>query len=241
MKNQPSLYTLACDRNNHPGIATGAPPAGLLTPSETTVYHNLKTKKRRYDWLNGRYTAKQLIQQAFQEEKGLHLPRTSFEILPKENGAPHVSWLNANGRHPITLSISHAGNTAFCALCLQPSIHLGCDIEQIVPRSTLFVSDYFTPTEQTLVSQTSPDQQFTIINAIWSGKEAALKALELGLRVDTRAVTCLPKYDDYQPWQSLTITLDPNRLPAPTPTLAGLWRVQGTFVFTLVWVSPILG
>jgi 4'-phosphopantetheinyl transferase len=116
---------------------------------------------------------------------------------------------------------------------LEANTPLGCDVEQIAPRSDSFIADYFTTAEQALIEQAPIGQRDALVNAIWSGKEAALKALELGLRVDTRAVTCLPEYGRAQGWRPLSITFDPARLPAPAPPLIGRWRIQGRYVVSI--------
>ncbi|MCZ7667962.1 MAG: 4'-phosphopantetheinyl transferase superfamily protein [Chloroflexi bacterium] len=64
-------------------------------------------------------------------------------------------------------------------------------MERIASRSPEFVTDYFTKEEQVLVDRASADMRDVAVTAVWSAKEAALKALHLGLTVDTRAVTCL--------------------------------------------------
>jgi 4'-phosphopantetheinyl transferase len=227
------LYTLINDFNDVPELTGDVLSGGLLTAEETTIFQSLKTEKRRRDWLNGRYTAKRLIQQVFRAEKNRQLDDTDFAILRKETGAPALSWLNGNGRYPLTLSISHAGDLAFCAVSLEANTPLGCDVEQIAPRSDSFIADYFTSEEQTLIEQAPASQRDALVNAVWSGKEAALKALELGLRVDTRAVTCLPEPGRAQGWRPLTITFDPTRLPTPAPPLSGQWRLQGGYVITI--------
>jgi 4'-phosphopantetheinyl transferase len=106
---------------------------------------------------------------------------------------------------PVSLSISHAADRAFCALVEQrlgtapplrdvPSV--GADIESVEPRSRRFVDDFFTVDEIELVSR-APEESFDLLaTAVWSAKEAVLKALRLGLTVDTRRVSCLPGWPD---------------------------------------------
>src|SRR5688572_10333071 len=91
-------YQVSSERTNE------RPPDGLLTAEETAVFYNLKTEKRRRDWLNGRYAAKRLLQRVFQKESGLNPAYSEFAVLRKENGAPAVCWRNKDGRPPVTLS-----------------------------------------------------------------------------------------------------------------------------------------
>jgi 4'-phosphopantetheinyl transferase len=67
---------------------------------------------------------------------------------------------------------------------------VGADIEHIEPRPWRFVEDYFTADEIDQVRAAPAGLQDTLVTAIWSGKEAVLKALRVGLTVDTRAVSC---------------------------------------------------
>ena len=66
---------------------------------------------------------------------------------------------------------------------------LGCDLEIVEPRSDAFVADYFTAEEQEVVRQACPADRFALIALIWSAKESALKALQSGLRIDTRSLS----------------------------------------------------
>jgi phosphopantetheinyl transferase len=104
-------------------------------------------------------------------------------------------------------------------------IPLGCDLELIEARSDSFIADYFTEYEQTIIAQGRGDQRDQLVTTLWSAKESALKALQVGLRVDTRSVQirlsphdtkraeqrnenesdclsslCLPK--EWHPWQA---------------------------------------
>ncbi len=88
----------------------------------------------------------------------------------------------------MSLSISHCDDHAFCALSDRQSVRVGADIERIEPRARQFAEDYFTAAELEHVRAAPPDDRDTIVTLIWSAKEAALKALHLGLTVDTRSV-----------------------------------------------------
>jgi 4'-phosphopantetheinyl transferase len=227
------MYTIVCPRNVDPDLAMGRPPAGLLTREEAALFAGLKTEKRRRDWLTGRYAAKHLVCHALQAETGNRFSFADFAVLPKESGAPELVWRFENRSRPVTLSISHSGELAFCALSLEPAAWLGCDVEQVAPRSPAFVNDYFTPAEQALLHRTPPGRQPVLANAIWSAKEAVLKVLAVGLTVDTRAVICLPEDKPGPDYQPFSVALDGNRIAWPEPELAGRWRVDGAYVFTL--------
>uniref|UniRef100_UPI0035B03BCF 4'-phosphopantetheinyl transferase family protein n=1 Tax=Promineifilum sp. TaxID=2664178 RepID=UPI0035B03BCF len=94
------------------------------------------------------------------------------------------------------------------------------------------IEDYFTAAERELVAQAF-SLHHVYANAIWSGKEAALKAIRRGLAEDTRIVTCLPQRTDAPEtdWQPLTIQWE--RPERALPPLAGWWRSTGVSVMTL--------
>jgi 4'-phosphopantetheinyl transferase len=132
------------------------------------------------------------------------------------------------------LSISHSHGHAFCAFLKDENVVLGADIELIEPRKPVFVADYFTDVERERVAAVSAECQPTLVTAIWSAKEAALKALHKGLSVDTRSVSCLiePIETVSAEWQPFDIDIDRSRLPE-APDLTGIWCVFGRFVLTI--------
>jgi 4'-phosphopantetheinyl transferase len=155
-----------------------------LRPAELAQLDRLRFLKRRADWRLGRWTAKCALAMYLNAPLNAQTLAT-IEISPAPDGAPEVSI--ANQPNALTLSLSHRGGVALCAVSTSGS-KLGCDLELIEPRSEAFVADYFTVEEQTLVTQASRDDRFRVVALLWSAKESALKALRMGLRVDTRSV-----------------------------------------------------
>ncbi|MCO5189201.1 MAG: 4'-phosphopantetheinyl transferase superfamily protein [Anaerolineae bacterium] len=185
-----------------------------------------KIEKRQRDWLLGRWTAKQVIASVV-GPIALH----EIEIANRATGEPFVKCI---GESAGQLSISHSHGHAFCAFLPDANAVLGADIELIETRQPVFVADYFTIEEQKRVAAASAAMQSTLVTAIWSAKEAALKALHKGLSVDTRSVSCLIAVNasDSAEWQSFTIEIDPKRLP-DSPNLTGSWCVSNQFVLTV--------
>jgi 4'-phosphopantetheinyl transferase len=68
------------------------------------------------------------------------------------------------------------------------------------------------------------------MTAIWSAKESALKALRLGLNVDTRRVECHIAPSGSGAWAAITLSCDPI---LEAPPLRGWWRVSEGYVLTL--------
>jgi len=217
----------------HPDLARGVPPVGLLSAVETAVFAKLKSEKRRRDWLLGRWTAKQLIQTVVWQEKGEEIAFVDFSVLAGADGAPEVHCQLPIDDCQLTISISHAHETAFCVVVQRSSWPLGADIEWVEPRSDNFVADYFTVTEQEMIAQVDLDKRDLLITAVWSAKEAALKAIHQGLKVDTRCVSCLPNLtmtDDG--WMPIVVQWDSRRIQN-APSLNSWWRQHKNFVLTI--------
>lgn len=205
-------------------------PAGFLSPSEQAIWEGLRSPKRQQDWLLGRWTAKRLIQKM----DGGGLPLTAIVIENDGDGVPAVTLSG------YSLSISHCDGHAFCAAAARPDIAIGADMEKIEPRLPTFAGDYFTPDE---LRQLNEVTRPVLETAIWSAKEAVLKALHLGLSVDTRAVSCLFPAGVSRPghWQPFTIHYHPQRLPPKNwPVLSGRWQIMGQYILTLAIEQNLL-
>jgi phosphopantetheinyl transferase (holo-ACP synthase) len=73
------------------GLAkANSPDEVWLTPREARMLAEIKSPRRRRDWLAGRCAAKELIRSYLLERAGLALARSHIEILNDENGAPRV-------------------------------------------------------------------------------------------------------------------------------------------------------
>jgi 4'-phosphopantetheinyl transferase len=280
------IYYLVASANDHPELKSGSHPEDLLGEVEITQLSRLKVPKRRQDWLLGRWTAKHAVQAVVYQETGWRLALKDITILYEPSGAPYVNLDRLPEALTISISISHSGDIALCAAAVQrchasyadhstegqawksilrpPGASartlLGADIERIESRPAGFIEDYFTDTERALVECADPALRTVLITAIWSGKEAALKALRLGLRVDTRSVTCRfdPEEGGGTGWQPFLIQWDSERLEPVLesledyahdkiilPRLTGWWQHQAGSILTLavdrnIYPFPVL-
>jgi 4'-phosphopantetheinyl transferase len=207
-------------------------PAGddWLSPGEAERLAGMRFPKRRADWRLGRWTAKHAA------SRYLNLPEDArslarVEIRAAPSGAPEVFL--GNEPAPVTISISHREGRAGCAIARPPAM-LGYDLEIVEPRGEAFAGDYFTAAEQELVAQASPADRWRILAVLWSGKESVLKALRVGLRLDTRLVTVYPA-DALLPaenrWRRLHARYE-------SQDFQGWWQQTGTVVRTLVAAPP---
>lgn len=218
-----------------PDLAAGIPPRQMLAAEEEARLASLSVAKRRRDWLLGRATAKALLQNWLAHHHGAAPFASSIVIETEPNGAPYAR-LTAAERLPVSLSISHCNGHAFCALISAPFgvPVVGADIEKIEPRAWAFVEDYFTPWEIDQVCRAPDAERDALITAIWSVKEAVLKAVQRGLTVDTRAVDCdLGGRAASDDWQPVSVRWD-QRLDVPDGTsITAHWRRWGAYVLTL--------
>lgn len=174
-------------------------PAGddWLSPAERDVLGGLRFPKRRGDFRLGRWAAKNAVLASLGEGAGVGGERAGQEaerpmtacarlsILAAADGAPEV-WI-AGERAPVAVSIAHSGGSGLAAAG-PPAPPFGADIETIERRTPEMIEDFFTATEQAWVRSLGEARGPWGASLVWSAKEAALKALRVGLREDTRAV-----------------------------------------------------
>jgi 4'-phosphopantetheinyl transferase len=201
-----------------------------LSAAELLCLRGLRFEKRRADWRLGRWTAKAAI------ANYLGLPRRrgslrEIEVRPEPLGAP-LLWIG-NARAPVTISLTHRNGVAVCAIAAA-GVELGCDLEIAETRSAGFVADYFTPAERAFVGQAADGERTQRIALLWSAKESALKALRIGLRMDTREVAVsISRGTGADPWS-------PLRVSCHGRNFHGWWRSAGQLVHTVV-AAPTAG
>ena len=224
------IHWLVQSATKNSDLARGIAPLGLLHPAEQTRLSMLKLTKRRCEWLLGRSTAKHLLQACIAHDLNLRLPLNAITIYNDAYGAP-VAMVDCGARvAEWIISISHSYDNAFCAASCA-SIGLGADIEHVEPHGPLFVEDYFTRDEIERVRSAPLEMRDTFITAIWSAKEAALKALHLGLTIDTQRITCAidPTYYPDHGWIEFEIACTRGY----TEMLQGWWRMWNGYVLAL--------
>ncbi|HSK79346.1 MAG TPA: 4'-phosphopantetheinyl transferase superfamily protein [Thermoanaerobaculia bacterium] len=203
-------------------VKTGEEPAddAWLAPAERDHLETLRIPHRREDWRLGRWAAKKALAAA------LDLPADSLarlEIRPAEDGAPEP-FLDGNPV-PWDLSLTHRDGHAAAAVA-PAGTALGCDLECVEPRSGLFVQDYFTEAERAVIET----DRLLLANLLWSAKESVLKALRVGLRMDTRDVEVTLSNDEaVGGWRTFAV-----RHRASGRRFEGWWRREGGMVATVV-------
>lgn len=233
------LYWLLQSETAHPALPLGKAPEGLLAPQEQAQLDQYTSQERRRDWLLGRWTAKRLLQQVLEHRLGIEAPLYAITILNTPNGAPYPElYLPLTGQR-FNLSISHKAGYALCAAVEGRHTPIGVDLEWIEPRDEVFVQDFFGDAEKALLTARAPRLRNLHITALWSAKEAALKATSvgLGLKMEPDVVCCLvePVAAEPQNWIPFEIVWKRQVHDGVTlPQLTGWWQTIGRFVLTVV-------
>ena len=206
-------------------------PPDCLSADEMARYHQLRFPKRRAEWLAGRWAAKSLLCEVVPALAGL--PATSVTVANEAEGAPYVQ---VSGQIlPGCLSLSHRGTQAAAAWVASENIRIGIDLELVEPRQPVFVSDYFTAAEADWVNAQPVAQRDRLVTLVWSAKEAGLKALRKGLRLDTRAIEILRVANSSNGigWVELE-----EKMHIPPYSSFRIWyRDEGQYVLTLALIG----
>lgn len=242
-----------------------------LSSAEQERLNQFKMAKRRRDWLLGRWTAKNLVLRYLAESTGAPPALDAIFIGADADGAPYAARCGARVvkaenfvRLPVSLSISHSHGTALCALVerlpgqeggdvdlqengllsLVSLPSLGCDLELITPRGENFLDHFFTAEEVSSVRalrERDAAKGEMLTTAIWSGKEAVLKALRTGLRIDTRRITCRFEAYDLPPhvWTPFTVVVDDGLAVQFPGTWSAWWCVVDRFALTMALLEGL--
>jgi len=199
-----------------------------LTDREREYAAGIRFTKRRTEFLLRRWTGKCAVAARLDAGTG-HALLARIEIANRPSGAPYVLLDGAPAGVEVSLS-----DRAGWAVCVVGSDlgRLGCDLEIVEPRTSGFVADFLTRTEQTFVTG-HPDPH-AAANLVWSAKEAGLKVLQTGLRRDTRSVEIVvSEPDPDHGWGELDVHCREG------PVFPGWWRRDGLFLFTVAAERPM--
>ena len=217
------VYWLECAMDDVPQDNT------WLTSKERAHLDSLHVEKRRNDWRLGRWTAKCAVCR-LHELIGAPCGSLDVEIEVAASGAPSIRDSD------LQISLSHRSGKGLCVLSRYRP--LGCDLELIEHRSKEFVSDCLNESERSFLGRFQAEQS-TLVALLWSAKESALKALQLGLRVDTRyVVVSFPESSTSLSFSRGDLTI-PGWYPV-TVTLRGSYRLQGWWSRTGMSVRTII-
>lgn len=158
-------------------------PSDWLAPEELAEWEAIPSEKRRRDRLAGRVAAKRALAAHFEAEWGLRVPPTDIVLGNDADGRPVLERpLGSTGRAP-SFSLSHSAWGGVCAVAA-PGRRVGVDLESVVARPREVLAFVAAPDELHAVEPSDPAAQARL----WTGKEAVLKLLGLGLDADPKMV-----------------------------------------------------
>ncbi|KAK1548246.1 hypothetical protein Q3G72_010920 [Acer saccharum] len=160
----------------------------FLSASELARLASFTLPKRRLEWLGARIAAKRLIRETLFGRSGATVPYNAIIIERDELGAPVVRIVGDDQPAP-RISLSHSAQLAVAFLSPSPDVRCGVDCEGVETRDPSFMQTYFSPREQEQAKR-AEDTAYALTE-MWAVKEAVLKALGLGARVDFRDVEAL--------------------------------------------------
>jgi len=225
--------------SDFPSLAQGQAWPGLLSPREETILSGLGLLPRRRKWLLGRVAAKQLVR----EMSGGDLPDARISVLNQPSGEPFV-LLEGSGGWERPISISHRSHVGMAAAPLDASARIGADLETVEPRDLALVRQFYTDSEAAVVDAAG-DARDEVVARIWSAKEAVLKLLGLGLRIDTRGVLVNLAAEPFAgcpaDWQPVDVKVIAD-LPRQSMLdgLRVMWRREAGYVLTLALAGSSL-
>lgn len=200
-----------------------------LSAEEKSRLAGMRFPKRSTEWRLGRWTAKRALAWWLNFSDDVCCLQ-GLEVCAAPSGAPEAFLFNQ--RLPVSLSLSHRAGKALCFVGLAEA-SLGCDLELVEARDDSFVTDFFTTNEQKLLDRAPADERAALATLLWSAKESALKALQVGLQMDTTSVEVIPAMASYltgdYSWAPLLLRCLGDRV------LRGWWRSANGMVRTLVF------
>lgn len=140
-------------------------------------------ERRLRDRIAGRLAAKAALTAHFQEEDGWTPDPAELEIFNDEKGLPSLRLPQEAGAAAPSFSIAHGPAGAVCAVAA-PGRRVGVDLEPVAARPAAVLEFVCGSAER--AARPTPDAESQ--TRVWTGKEALLKLLGLGLDADARDV-----------------------------------------------------
>lgn len=151
----------------------------ILSRRELQEYKAMKDGPRRTEWIFGRAAAKDAVRAWMKKRFGADLFPADVEITTDANGNPQATgpWTAKFNEVP-RVSIAHKGPYAVAAA---GKGLVGVDLERVDSRDNGFDAVAFDDHERQLLAPLSGDHRDEWVTRAWCAKEAAGKALGVGL------------------------------------------------------------
>ncbi len=158
----------------------------VLNRHELQEYHAITKGEQRTQWLFGRAAAKDAVRLWLQKHHGLMIYPADIHVQNDERGRPFVSghWSQETGEVP-HVSISHKAKVAMGVASRRP---IGVDLERVEDRDAGFEQVAFDKTERGLLDQHAGGSRAEAVTRFWCAKEAAGKALGIGMERGPRTM-----------------------------------------------------
>ncbi len=157
----------------------------ILSEPEWLIWHRLPRASLRRRWMRGRVAAKDAVRLLVLECYRLAASLEVLGILPNEHGQPGVSCSALPDKGAgICLSISHCGNTSV-ALATERSAFcrgVGIDVASQTDNHDGLAEGGFASAETSLLDDCPAPERKDWLLRLWCAKEAAGKALGVGLQ-----------------------------------------------------------
>lgn len=165
---------------------------GIITnlhPEERKYYDSLKFEKRIRSFLIGRYAAKKAVAALTGE--------ASLAKILIQAGVFTQPIVTLPGHPNIQVSISHCDHLG-TALAFPEAHPLGIDIEKIHLDKNDVLERQMTSAEIELI-KTQPDSYESMLNVLWTAKEALSKVIKTGLMTPLKIyeINKMEYHDDY--------------------------------------------
>ena len=145
----------------------------ILHENERRYFNNLKSERRRFSYLTGRFVAKLAICEYLHE-----IDMTQIEITSGIFDQPIVKHLSFDTP---SVTISHCSDLSIAIACQQGHI-MGIDVEEIDFNKTHVFKSQLTDDEISKSESNFKDTRLGY-NLIWTAKESLSKAIKCGLTV----------------------------------------------------------
>lgn len=202
-----------------------------LSPDELARANRFKFPHLRRRWIAARAGMRSLL------AGRLGVSPSSLAFNTGAHGKPYLAGA---GLHP-AFNLSHSDSLAALALA---DVELGVDIERIAEAHDSVARDQFSSAEYNALSRLTPDARIPAFYAMWTAKEAVLKALGTGFSLASNSFTVdilgpgKPTiahaewpYPDYQDWQIARFDPAPHfagaiaaRTPLPIRINLSFWN-----------------
>lgn len=173
--------------SDFPGVAVASVPVGDpdqpdemvgLVRREVALCAQHRNPRRRAEFVAGRNAARLAVARLL----GSETPN-EIEILKDATGAPFVV-----GHPQVSVSITHSNQVAVAVAAFNP---VGVDLEADEARPPSFSRMFFSHNEQQSLSATPGQEQQTMLNTLWTRKEAICKVGRWGGTLAFASVDCL--------------------------------------------------